>query len=183
MDKRDANTTTKPAATGLDKPLAQLESLLRKLLQAHETLLGLLLKKRQAVRGADQRRITELCHEENVQVQAISEMEKERLKLVAQLTLLVDPKATAPMRLLELADRLPEPMRGRLLVLRQQLRQRMSESHEQTDVIQRATTSLVKHMTGLVQQVTAACTGSSVYGRGGAPGRAPLGITTFSATA
>jgi len=99
------------------------------------------------------------------------------------LTLALKPDATEPMRLMELAESLPEPMRGNLLVLRQQLRQVMTQVREQTSVVRQATESLLRHMQGLVKSITAISTGTPTYGsRGMMPQKAGT-IRTISLTA
>ena len=120
---------------------------------------------------------------ENAVVQQISELEKKRLQLVADLTLALDPQAAQPLKLAELAQRLDEPDRGRLLVLRQQLLERMAEVRRQTNVARRATESLVSHMQGLVQSIGAACSGMSIYASNGAPPPQAMVLSTFNTTA
>lgn len=161
---------------------AALESLLTQMVALQGELLALLERKREAMRRANPRLMAELCALENAKVQALSELEKKRLQLVAQLTLLVDPKAKEPLRMADLAERLPEPARGRLIALRGQLRDRLEEVRRQTSVARRAADSLVRHVQGLVQGVTSATTAAAAYGRLGAPTR-PLAMSTFSVTA
>jgi hypothetical protein len=167
----------------LDKTVTKLEAVLQEQLATHERLLALLLAKRKALAGADRAKLAELLSSENQQVQAVSELEKQRLALVAELTQIVSPDAKEPMRLPELAMKLSEPARGKLMVLRTQLRQRMESVREQTQVARRATESLVKHMQGLVQSIGNSVTGVGTYGRAGAPPKAAMAISTFSATA
>jgi hypothetical protein len=167
----------------MEKELTQLEALLRQQLAAHEQLAGLVQRKLAALRAADHRQVTACCHAENQRLQAIGELEKERLKLVAQLSLLLDPQAPAPLKLAEVAERLPEPARGRLLVLRQQLRQRMEQVQRDSAVARSAASDLVRHMTGLVQSIGACMTGMGVYSRGGARPQAATAVSTFQATA
>lgn len=173
--------TPKPEA--VDKPLAQLEQVLAGLLAENEQLLSLLKHKRVALGSADYKQVTDCCRRENEQVQAISELEKRRLSLVGELTQLVDPAAAEPLRMVELAERLGEPARGRLLVQRVQLQERMEQARRETGVVQRATESLFKHMQGLIQTIGAVCTGVGTYGQTGSPPRAALSVSTFNTTA
>lgn len=133
------------------KQVPVLETVLKQLADRHEQLLSLMKRQREALRLADPRGVSECSRLENTLVQAIGELEKTRLELVAELTKAVDPNAPAPMRMRDLAERLPEPSRGRLLVLREQLRERITQVKEQSSVTRRATESLLKHMQGLVQ--------------------------------
>lgn len=166
----------------LEKQLAGLERMLQELMQAHQMLLDLLGEKRVAMRQAKHEVMASLCKQENEQIKVISDMEKERLQMVADITLMIEPNAAKPMKLLELADCLPEPWRGRILVFRHQLQQKMQATQKQAQTTQQATAQLVKHMTGLMQKVTAACTGAAVYSAKGAP-TAGTRISTFSMTA
>lgn len=143
-------------ADAMQKYIPVLETVLKQLADRHEQLLSLMKRQREALRLADHRGVSECSRLENTVVQAIGDLEKNRLELVAQLTRVVDPSATAPMRMRDLAERLPEPSRGRLLVLREQLRDRIALVKEQSSVTRRATESLLKHMQGLVNTLGSA---------------------------
>lgn len=166
-----------------DPKIDELIAVLQQLVAAHVKLLGLLQRKRAALASADYQKITELCEMANVSVQQISEQEKARLTLVADLTLMVDPAAPVPLRMAELADRLPEPTRGVLLVLRQRLLEQMRHVQRETNVTKRATQSLATHMRGLAHTIGALCTGVSVYDRQGAPPPEAIAVSTFNTTA
>lgn len=140
----------------LTRNIPVLEAVLKQLTERHEQLLSLMRRQREALRQADHRGVSEYSRLENTLVQAIGDLEKRRQELVAELTRAVDPSATSPMRMRDLADRLPEPARGRLLVLREQLRERIAKVKEQSSVTRRATESLLKHMQGLVQTLSTA---------------------------
>jgi len=170
----------------MDRKLAQtcreLEQLLRQQLQQHEALLNLCTKKRTALRNADEAAMHELCQRENGVVQKVSEMEKQRLALAADLTLIINPAAPEPMRLAELADRLEEPMRTKLLVLRQQLREAMEKTQQEAQVVRRATEAMARHMHGVVQSMGCAVTGVGVYTQRGSATQRATAVSTFSAT-
>jgi len=166
----------------LEKDLAQIEAVLHEQTAANEQLLDLLKRKRQALRQAHPDQVSAFCEQENQAVQAISELEKKRLALTAQLTLHLQPTATQPMRLLELAQQIQEPARGHLLVLRQQLKQRMEQVQYQTTIARRATESLIFHMQGLVRAVSSAITATGVYSPQGTPPEAAMAVSTFNAT-
>lgn len=166
----------------LEQPLARLETVLRAQAAVQDQMLATLKRKREALASADRAALSETCEQENQQVQALAELEKRRLEMVAELTLLVDA-AAAPMRLQELAERLPEPARGRLLVLRQELRQKIETVRREAGVARRTAESLVKHMHGLMQTIGSAVTGVGTYGRGGALPRAASAVSTFNLTA
>jgi len=164
-------------------PLALLEQTLRQQLSLHGELLELLKRKRDVLRGSDTKAAIDLCTLEHEKIHMIAELEKRRLNLAADLTLMVDPGAKEPMRMAELAEGLGEPARGRLLVLRQQLLDRMKEVHTETGIVRRATETLAKHMHGIVQTIGALSAGVSTYGSRGAFPQSNTAVSTFSATA
>ncbi len=172
MDNSNASTQT-----------ASLEQTLRQQLSLHSELLELLKRKRDVLRSSDTRAAIGLCTLEHEKIQKIAELEKHRLELVAELTLSVDPQAKEPLSMSELADRLGEPARGRLLVLRHQLLERMKAVHYETGIVRRATETLSKHMNGIVQTIGALSAGVSTYGNRGAFPQSNTAVSTFSATA
>lgn len=155
------------------KHIPVLETVLKQLAERHEQLLALVKRQRECLRLADHHGVSECSRLENTLVQAIGELEKRRLELVAQLTRAVDPSSMQPMRMRDLAERLPEPARGRLLVLREQLRERISAVKEQSSVTRRATEALLKHMQGLVQTL-----GNAGRAAGYAPANQPQPAST-----
>ncbi len=152
--------------------LTNLTRTVRDLVDVHQRMVTLLDRKTDAMRKADGDAMQQLSERENELVQLLSNLEKRRLQQVADITLRVDPAAPEPLRMKELAERLPEPTRGKLLVMRTQLLDAMEEVKTRTSVARRASESLLKHMTGLLHHVTTAATGSRTYGRRG-PGPQP----------
>ncbi len=167
----------------LDKTIAQLEAVLRQQLQQHEALIQTLLRKRSALRGARAGEVSDCTIAENEQVQAISELEKRRIELTGELTLLLDAKAAQPMKLESLAQRLPEPARTRLLVLRLQLRKAMERVRQEAQVARMATEAVLRHLTGMVQSIGASATGTTTYSGRGARPRQAAAVSTFSMVA
>ena len=167
----------------MDKQLIKLESILNRQLSAHDQLLALLKQKHDALRAADHQRITQCCAQENDLVQAISDLEKQRLTVIGELTALIAPTNEDPLRLVDLAQRIEEPARGRLLVLRQQLKERMTQSSKETATARRATELLVRHMQGLIQTIGNIMTGVGAYSHKGAPPKGAMAINTFNAMA
>ncbi len=163
--------------------VTNLEATLRQLLDLHTELLELLVRKRELVRSNDTQAMTKVSVLEHEKLQKIAELEKQRLNTVAELTLKYDPNAKAPLKMADLAEQLSEPMRGKLLVLRQQLLERMREVQQQTHVVHRATEALSKHMHGIVQTLGALSAGIATYGRGGSLPQQNTAVSTFSATA
>jgi len=171
----------------MDKPLEKLvgdmEVSLMALTQAQERMLGLLNRKRQALMRADREAMTQCCEQENIELQRIAELEKHRLMLVGKLTAAFAPDAKTPLKLVDIAQRLPEPSRSRLLVLRQNLIERMELVRKETGVARRAAESLMHHMQGLVQTIGGAVTGIATYNRSGGRPVAATAVSTFNATA
>ncbi len=166
-----------------DRLVDQLETLLRELLDQHSQLLATMQRKREVMKTGERRAMDALCRLEGELVQRITGMEKRRLELVAALTLHVAPDAAEPMKLSDLAQRLEEPARGRLLVARQQLVGRMQQVQHETSVARRAAESLVRHMTGLIQTIGTLSTGVSTYGRQGQRPQAAITMRTINLTA
>lgn len=170
-------------ADAIERDVAALLKLLREMTELHEQWAELGDAKREALASGDADALTAVCRLENEKLQAVSEREKRRLELVASLTRAVKPDAGRPLRLAELAELMPEPTRGRLLLARQGLRERIKVVKTQSSIARRATDSLMKHMNTLVQGVAAAATGASTYTPRG--GTAPRGLTlgTLNTTA
>ena len=162
--------------------IGELERIMNEQIALHDRLLNLITQKLAALRKADQVQIPACTQAENEVVQKIGNCEQKRLKLVAELTRIVVPDATQPIRLRELAPYLDEPGRGHLLVLRQQLEQKMHQVRHQAGLTRRATESLSRHFQGLMQTITMATLGAGTYGRQGVPPPA-LSLSTFNATA
>ena len=176
--------------------LTQLESLLHQELAQHAQLVGVLEQKRGALLKADPSRVTALCAQENACVQATSELAKQRMSLVADLALLVEPGAAEPEVIIcdEVTSALDQLVAEGILKLLDRLQRErglayMFITHDlatvrsQTSVAQRATDSLVRHMQGVVQSLAAAMADVGVYSRAGRLPAAASKMSTFSATA
>ncbi|MFA9479004.1 flagellar protein FlgN [Phycisphaerales bacterium AB-hyl4] len=172
--------------TTLDIPtqdINTLEATLQQMVAAHEAMLTLLSRKRDALRQNDADALAQVAALEKEKVGRITELEKQRFTLVGRITLILDPKANAPFRLGELADRLPEPERGRLLVLRQQLRERMQQVRDSVSVVRRASETLMNHVQGLVQSVVMMANGQTTYSQAGHQPTQQTAIRTINITA
>jgi len=167
----------------LEKDIDRLLALLASLLEQHTQLLAALERKRDAMRQGDTDAMSALCRLESESVRRVSELEKQRLELVGSMTLKLDADAAEPMKLRDLAEALPEPGRGRLLVARQQLVAKMEQVKHQTSVARRAADSLLKHMTGLVQTIGTLSTGLDTYGQRGQRPEASVVMRTINLTA
>ena len=166
----------------MDKWILKLEDTVQKQIVLHEKLLTVMKLKVEAFRKADHEAVATCTRQENTELQAIAELEKQRQTYVGQLTQCLDPTANEPLLLGELANRLPEPSRGRLLVLRAALKERMESVQREGSMLRRASETLLSHMHGIVQSISGAISGISTYGKKGAPPRMAMSVSTFSAT-
>ncbi len=164
------------------KLAAQLEVILRKQIEAEGKLLELLNRKQLALRQAKPTDIGICCELENAAVKQITELEKQRLTIVAEITLLVKPDATEPMKMVAMASCLPEPLRGRLLVLRAMLREKAEHVREQLKVTKQASEKLLQNMHSMVQRVTATVQGAGTYSRPSVARQKAMSVSTFSTT-
>lgn len=161
----------------------RLEDVLRDLIGQHERLAHSLAAKREALSTADQDRVLKLLEIENGSIQAVAEGDKQRQTIVAEMTLLLDADASTPIPMGEMAQLMEEPYRGRLLVLREQLRDRMMVVRRGTAVTRMATESLAKHMQGLLHTIQTVCGGGAAYGAGGSMPPVVTTLSTFTTTA
>jgi len=173
----------------LDNPVSigslvlRLEDVLRDLIGQHEHLARHLIAKRTALAAAEHDRIVKLLEVENAVVQAVAEADKMRQQIVADLTLQLNPTASAPIPLCDLAQQLEEPHCGRLLALREQLRDRMLTVQRESAVARSATEALARHMQGLLHTIQTVCSGGTAYEAGGASPSVAKVMSTFTATA
>lgn len=166
----------------MDKWIAKLEDTVQRQIILQEKLLTVMRLKVDAFRKADHDSVSACTRQENIELQAFAELEKQRLTYVAEITRSLDPSATTPLTMGDMAMRLPEPARGRLLVLRNKLKDKMETVRREGGVLNRASETLLKHMHGIVQSISGALSGISTYGKKGAPPRMAMAVSTFSAT-
>jgi hypothetical protein len=157
----------------------QLEADMATLITEHESLLGLIRRKREAMRTAQPRLVYECCELENQRVQKIGRTEKHRQQVVAAITGLVNPAAKQPLTLEQIAAMVGEPRRGRLLVRRQQLRQLMQTVKDQNEQAGRITEGLLRHVQGMIQQVSQAIGTAGTYGRRGVSVAPAVAVSSF----
>ena len=167
----------------MEKTIAQLEEVLHAEIAAHERLLAAIRRKVDACRKARRDDVEAQCRLENQELQALAQCEKQRLQLVADLTRAIDPGARKPLRMGEMAAKLPEPARGRLTKLRDQLRASAEQVKRDSGVARQAAEALMRHMQGIVQAIGGAITGIVTYNRRGSRPPAAVAVSTFFATA
>jgi hypothetical protein len=162
----------------------ELELLLTGMIERQRLWLAVFEQKTEALRKADHSLMAALSSQENDHLRAMSEMEKRRLLLLADLTRALDPGAREPLRLQPLAERLPDAIRDRLLRLRSELRAEIERFRSRLASVRSASESLLRHVNGVVTSVVAAATGNTVYSRAGTlPQPQKANLSTFSLSA
>lgn len=164
----------------LEKIAGDLEVVLREMVEAQGRLLSELRGKRLLLRSGDREGLVAACERENGVLRRISELERARLELIGEATGLLADGAAKPLSLREIAERVGEPGRGRLLVLRERLRELIEVSRAEAAVAKRVSEALGRHMQGVVQTIGGMFSGT--YGR---PGRSQgvFAVSTFVTTA
>lgn len=156
----------------------ELEGLLMQLRREHEQMLALIERKREALRASAPAVVAEVCEKENRHIQAIGALEKRRQVLVGQLTRQINPQATQPARLAELAAAAPAPQGKRLTGLHAVLRDLVAKVQRENQVNRRATEGLLRHMRGVMESVGQVLSQAGTYGRRGIQqGPTPLAST------
>jgi predicted signal transduction protein with EAL and GGDEF domain len=161
----------RPEAAGESRPvpaiLAALEAALRGLIEAHDRLLALLERKREAIRSADLAALSAMAGDEQREIERIITLDAQRVEAIRALAAwLKRPAAPAP-TVSEIAAAAGEPAGPRLAALGAQLRDRLIEAHRASSVLRAAAEALSRHMTGLIQTVQSALSRARVYGQRG----------------
>ena len=151
------------ALVSVDELVMRLEQILRSQQQDYEKLGQLIERTRQAIRKADINAIADLCQEENTIAQHVTELEKARLILAGKLTETLDPTASKPLSISEVAQAIDEPNRSRMLQLSDELRSTVEEVRGSSRIVRAAADALARHMGGLLQTVQSALSRARVY--------------------
>ncbi len=166
----------------MDKDIQELERSLKRLREEHQALLALIARRRNALRRMDLLELESLSVLETERVRAIGEIERQRREAVRKITVALEPGSNMPMKLSILADRVGEPARGRLLMLRSELHDLIEQCRRENGVTKRATESLLHHVRGVMQVVARAVNHSGTYGRRGVVQRPELATSVLSVT-
>lgn len=145
-----------------------LEDLLGRYIAAHERMLMLTAEHRQAVSKGDGVRIAQCSKRLAEMTSEIADLDAERRRIASRLN--PAPGPTAPggqPTLTELAQRLPEPIRARVLLAASKLKDLLAAIQRESQSIQTATRTLLSHMDGLIQQVVRTVNRARVYGASG----------------
>lgn len=140
--------------------LDRLQETLTRQYAAHEELLRALQAQRQAIRGFDTQGLERLRDRCDATAQRIAELEDARVRL------------TGPgVRLVELAQRCPEPHRSRLVAISAGLRQLAEQAAAAARVNNAAVQNMLNHF-HTVYQMLAGANRTAAYGANGQPGAA-----------
>lgn len=161
------NEQSQSPSPSLENMLDALEKMLRSQLEAHEQLLELLERKREAVRHAKIDTISELLDQERRSIERIAEIERGREQVVRRITEQLQPGAAEPLPLTMIAERADEPVQSRLLGIAAQLREMVAKVKQTSSVVRSAAEALSNHISGVMQTFHAAMSRAGVYGRQG----------------
>lgn len=160
---------SRPArAPVVDLP-GELERLLAGLIAAHEDLLRLAVEHRAAIATADSARLQTCIESQQRTLGRLAELDLQRRRLTAAAALPSDVQPTLSV----LAERLPEPVRGRALAAAGRLRELINAVHREARTVRQATHALLGHMEGLMRQIGRRLSEAGTYGRAGGVIAAP----------
>ena len=155
------------AADDLEARFEQIERILHDLIGLHRKLETCIERKKEAIRSAAIDDVEQICEEENVIVQQISDLEKARLALVGVVTEALSPDAAEPLTIGQIADAADGECGARMMVLRDELRDLVKQVRRSSSVVRIAADKLNRHMIGILQTVRSALSGAGVYERKG----------------
>lgn len=133
---------------------AALEALLGELLAAQDRLHEVVVGQREAVRGADAAKAEALGAQHARMVRVLSELEQRRREVTARAVRELGlPAGGATATLSDLASRLPEPGRTRVMTLADRLKRKVEEVRAESATLRSAAKALAAHMEGLMRHV------------------------------
>ncbi|QDU32691.1 FlgN protein [Poriferisphaera corsica] len=167
----------------IDNQINTLDLILQKQLQLHTSLLDLLKQKRNAIGSSDPSQMTNICELEQEKIHLIKQLENKRQQIVINVTKHLNPQATLPLTMQDIAQYIGGTEGDRLLIRRNQLRQKMEDVRQQASIAKRATESLMRHMQSIVQTITAASSGTASYGDSGVMNNRGMNMSSLNLTA
>ena len=144
------------AAGQLAECLAEMRSL-------YEELLAVLQRKLEAMRRADTELLNSCAARERFLLQRISEVESSRKVLTGDLQLRTGVAAKRPMSITQLAERIGEPDRSKLLVLADGLRRLVEQTNQVNQVAALAGKELLAHFRHVYDVMRAAEQDTGTY--------------------
>jgi hypothetical protein len=149
----------------MDKLVTELLTLLRELLAGQDRLLKLALARREAMRVFDIARLETLAAQERTEALKMADLDRRRQVLVGQFRVVlgkgVEPTVT------EIARRVNEPMRSRLLGLAGQLKQTVEQVERNTRINATISETVVKGLAKVLKVVTGLAQHAGLYMRNG----------------
>lgn len=162
-----ARPSRRDRAAAVERAVAVLESMLRDEAELHGALLEHLESSREAMRTANVEGLTEASHAERGLLQRLRQAEERRRDVVTGLGAVLEPQSTDPMTLARIAA-VAGPENGpRLLGLRDELTETLTEIQRRGRVLAEAAESIGRHLAGVAQTFGTAVAGPGTYGRRG----------------
>jgi hypothetical protein len=165
-----------------DPLVEELELLMRDLLIRYERLRTLGVDRLEAIRRCDGSRLSAVIGQENLLVQEIAEIEKRRIGVVGRFAERVGSPAKSQTTMSWLAERVGEPVRGRLLGLARTLRETIGAVKHENQIARATAEALAQHMGGLMRTVAAHLNHAKTYGRAGTVEAGPAVISALDVT-
>ena len=151
----------------IESRVADLTTLLLRQLELHRRLIACLERKREAIRSADVDAFEGLAEEEVGLIGQLETQEQQRRGLLVEVTTAMGGDAAAPMTVGQIAERVPEPLQGRLLATAAELRELVGALRRLSTVVRTAAEALSRHMAGVMHTMQSALGRARVYGRQG----------------
>ena len=149
----------------MDKLVTELLTLLRELLAGQDRLLKLALARREAMRVFDIARLETLAAQERTEALRMAELDRKRQLLVGQFKAAlgkgVEPTVT------EIARRVNEPVKSRLLGLAGQLKETVEQVERNTRINATISETVVKGLAKVLKVVTGLAQHAGLYMRNG----------------
>ena len=170
-------TNLRPLVDALCETLVRLNA-------AQQTLTTSLDQQRDALRRGDAEAMQQQTRQQQETLRQVQTLDRLRQQTAAKLTGYLAPEADTPLTLRELADRLGEPHRQRLLTLRDQLRRDAEADRRRIGVARTAAAALSHHVGCLLQNLGHLQRGGAAYGTTGRPtGGPPASALSLSLSA
>ena len=144
--------------------IGQLAECLGELRGLYEQLVGVLRRKLEAMRRADTEGLNSCGARERFLVQRMAESDATRRNLVGELQVRAGVRAGQAMTLSDLAERLGEPARSRVLVLAAGLRQVVEEANQLNQVAALSAKEMLVHFGRVYEVMQSGGMGGGVYG-------------------
>jgi hypothetical protein len=161
---------------------AELETLMRELVVCYEQLRTIGAMRHESIRGADAEGLGACVRQENELIQRVAEIEKRRIQLVGRCTEVLGEPERGEATMGWIAERAPEPLRGRLLSLAGSLRELLRAVSRQNRVSRETAEALASHMRGLIAKVAQHLNHAQVYGRAGVVEAGPRVVSALDIT-